>query len=1520
MCMDSSVIAWLTALLLAAIGFQCSAQAQVITPGSPVRGPVVAAEADVPRGTSTRELVKRFHRGRQLLADENYAEGSRLLQTILDSDEDAFFYPDQDHGAAERSLKVEAQSLLGRMPAAGRAQYEQQHGPAARRLLEAALRSHDVEALAVVARRYFHTQAGYDAAYHLAAENLDHDRPLTAALGFERLLLAPAANGQAPAADKTSAADRFEPYLSIQCALSWMRAGLPDKAQAVLVRLHDRYPRQKITIGGRDTVLFQDSSQALAWLTATAGAPRANPLAVPSQWTCVGGDARRNANSAGGSPYLNRGWRVSTVVGATGSPENDATVVREMAARRSAVAAIGEEEPQVPTIATAQPLIVDNLVIARSVGDIRAYDISTGNLAWASAEKDQFLIEMLRTGNGPQAQVVGGNPVSMLLSNRCWEDTTSGTLSSDGELVFAVEDLQLGYGSMSMLSRTQPFHNYYRLVAHDLKTGRAVWEAGGSHGNAGDPLAATYIVGAPLVLDRRLYCLGESGSEVRLLALDPRTGRLDWSQTLSTSPPPPYDNSRRQSGLSPSSFGDVLICPIASEQVVAVSLAQRSLSWRYSFKGPADQYDPRRQVFQQPVFQQQRGIQPMGMTAVDQNHWLDSHAIIDDLRVIITPGDAGELYCLNLLDGTLAWKKPRGEGLFVAGVHQGNVLVVGRSYVQALKLSDGEPAWQEPTSIPLPNGRGFVAGEYLYLPLATAEVAAISLRDGRIVARARSLAGNAPANLVAVRGFVVSQGADFIEAYRQLDALEAEIADTLVARAEDSQALALRGEIRLQRGNVADAYADLKRALELKSDDAAIKSLMVGSLLEGLRVDYGTYRKLEPEIEPLLTSPEERSTYLWLRTLGLRRAGEPGAALASLLDFAGPGVSDRDLERIDGSLLVRRDRLVRARTAELYAAASPQEREQVDRDFRARADKLREQHDVAGIRRLLRYFGGSPAIAEMGMLSVALPFDETDWLADEFRLEELCQSKEASVAAAATARLAQLLLLAGRPRDALVCVRRLEHDWRETICLDGKTGQAFASELRKNSDVAQEVALEAPWPEGHVEVERLGAIVGTSGQKSLEIPLIGERGPFFQDSIVQMGFNWKDFSARDALGRNLWKLSLDLPLAQHAPAYIRAYPCGHLLLLAVGPQILAIDILGTPEEPGPRLLWRFNLSSSASRPNIAPRWPGMAGRRRMMQFNQVGEPAGTIGPVTREQVTLLAGRKLMALDPLSGKPLWMREGVTPGTELFGDTRFLCAVAPDSAEAVVYDALDGSLLGNRPLPPANWRVDTVGRQIVTWRTLNNRLVLALFDPWSEKDVWTRDFENTAQLALIDLDEAAVLEVSGKVTILSLADGRVRFETTAEREPQVRQIHVLRSRDHYVLIANQSTGGPGWQQVGPQVIQVHGRVYGYDRQTGKRLWTTQMDRHGIDLHQPVNLPVLTFVSHFALAKKNSPAMESRYALTCLDKRNGRLVFDDRNFDEQILFVDYAADVEQKQLDLRLFRSVLRLTFTDKPFPEE
>src|SRR5579872_103596 len=115
----SSAVVWLTAFVLAGVILLADASAQVFAPpGAAQPGP--APDPDGSRGPSTRELVKRLNRGKQLLAEKNYAEGARVLQTIIESDEDAFFYPDPENKTVERSLKLEAQTLIGAMPAEGR--------------------------------------------------------------------------------------------------------------------------------------------------------------------------------------------------------------------------------------------------------------------------------------------------------------------------------------------------------------------------------------------------------------------------------------------------------------------------------------------------------------------------------------------------------------------------------------------------------------------------------------------------------------------------------------------------------------------------------------------------------------------------------------------------------------------------------------------------------------------------------------------------------------------------------------------------------------------------------------------------------------------------------------------------------------------------------------------------------------------------------------------------------------------------------------------------------------------------------------------------------------------------------------------------------------------------------------------------------------------------------------------------------------------------------------------------------
>jgi hypothetical protein len=77
---------------------------------------------------------------------------------------------------------------------------------------------------------------------------------------------------------------------------------------------------------------------------------------------------------------------------------------------------------------------------------------------------------------------------------------------------------------------------------------------------------------------------------------------------------------------------------------------------------------------------------------------------------------------------------PRNQGLYVAGVVDGRVILVGRHAVEALSLADGKRVWDKPADLGTasPSGRGIVTQGRLFLPVDVPEVIEIDLRDGSI--------------------------------------------------------------------------------------------------------------------------------------------------------------------------------------------------------------------------------------------------------------------------------------------------------------------------------------------------------------------------------------------------------------------------------------------------------------------------------------------------------------------------------------------------------------------------------------------------------------------------------------------------------------------------------------------------------------------------------------------------------------------------------------------------------------------
>jgi hypothetical protein len=269
-----------------------------------------------------------------------------------------------------------------------------------------------------------------------------------------------------------------------------------------------------------------------------------------------------------------------------------------------------------------------------------------------------------------------------------WADATYGTLSSNRERVFCVEDLGLELEGMPfhavLINGRRARHEaapkpYNRLAAYDVGSGKLAWHIGGSPEVFGLPQSGAFFLGPPLPLSGRLYAIAELMGEIRLLALEEKTGKLLWSQQLAaTDQPILKEPLRRMAGVSPSYADGVLVCPTSNRSIVAVDLATRSLLWGYAYRVGKRRAE-RQMMF--PAMRTTFDASPVG-------RWTDSSLIVAEGCVLATPVESDELHCLNLIDGKPLWAEPRQRDLYLACVYEGKAVLVGESGVRALRLHE----------------------------------------------------------------------------------------------------------------------------------------------------------------------------------------------------------------------------------------------------------------------------------------------------------------------------------------------------------------------------------------------------------------------------------------------------------------------------------------------------------------------------------------------------------------------------------------------------------------------------------------------------------------------------------------------------------------------------------------------------------------------------------------------------------------------------------------------------------------
>src|SRR5262249_26081433 len=299
-----------------------------------------------------------------------------------------------------------------------------------------------------------------------------------------------------------------------------------------------------------------------------------------------------------------------------------------------------------------------------------------------------------------------------------------------------------------------------RLQAYHLKSGKLLGELGAKpEKKEALDLSETFFLGPPLPIHGRLYVLTERKEELKLLCLESKSegpknwAEVLWSQSLATTNTPILKDPARRVHAAHLAYGEgILVCPPNSGAVLGVDMLTHSLVWAYAYlpKRPANPNDPNMQPgLGGPFRPVPVPIGPNGLPVNQQikpstNDWKVSSPVITDGKVVFTAYDAGAVHCLNLRDGSEVWKKDKQEeGVYLAGVQNGKVIIVGKKKCRALDLANGNQVWEKVTGPP--SGMGVISENVFYLPVKAGvgktsepEVCQIDIDNGNILAHTKS--------------------------------------------------------------------------------------------------------------------------------------------------------------------------------------------------------------------------------------------------------------------------------------------------------------------------------------------------------------------------------------------------------------------------------------------------------------------------------------------------------------------------------------------------------------------------------------------------------------------------------------------------------------------------------------------------------------------------------------------------------------------------------------------------------------
>ncbi|EDL58328.1 hypothetical protein PM8797T_17372 [Gimesia maris DSM 8797] len=1481
-------------------------------PAQQANKPAQSKSPDYYRFPQDLEQERRFKSVQQLIDGEQWEAAREKLQLMLENSLNLPVHIDGDRQLiTDRELIYE---LLHLLPNEEQEKFTRQYESLASRLLTDALQSNAVpETYAEIATRFASTPAGFAAMNYLTSYHLDRGEFGLAAQYLQRLL-------------KLNAPITRSRQWRTKAAYIFKQTG-NEELVAELIQADDAPagPDQSIKIGGAD-------ESPLKWLQKQEILQTTANLML-TEWPMLFGSPNHAARAQAADPLLIPRW--SFPLTSNHSIQIQLQLIQEdLTSARHA------------TIPALPPLAIDGKVIFRTLKGVQVLEARTGMPLWEAALENSpetaYINAQLKSSNTPQARGLfdaeqepqsfspykGTDPDSHALTSLLYRNANWGSQSSDGKHLFVLESMRLNLGSsgstrnFNRLRQRGGFETDFwssnQLVAYDLKTGQPKWKVGGTRFEEPFdlPLAGTFFFGAPTPAENEIYIIGERDREIRLYALDPETGAERWSQQIGNPDQDIELDMVRRWWIAPVAIDQgVIICPTTIGLLTAIDRLNHSILWSTRYEPASSsrnnqQFNHINQTTREPLNQR----------------WCPSAPIISGNKVIYTPQDDETLVCLDLITGSPCWtRRAKESSLYLAGVVDNLILLVGLNGVHAVSLTNGKTVWSKSfdSEAGLPSGQAVIADQRLHVPLQSGQIWTFDVKSGIILNKLFSPHPGQPlGNLIIYQGQFLSLSAAGLVSFEQKQTFEAEIEQLKQQNASDPLVLFKESELLMMSHHHQQALTKLRRIdpqqLPAKRRPQ-YQALMIDCLTSIIRSNFQQYDELIPQLKQQVTSEKERIELQRLLVERARARKEFSTALEFLLELA---TAPAEATIKTGATETQIDCWIAGQAADLWQQATPEQQELFTQQIDERTRKiLAADNDTR--ERFLQQFGFLDASIPVLRFQISTAMQSEKFFEAELWLTKLMKRKSPEHTAEALAGMVQLCMKFNLTDDAAYYLNQLSELDPNLIVAENLTAAQFQEQYHQKLETLNQKALPESW-----RPHNLKLIVGGSSRnyssRENTLDTSDSSLPFYRSLILSVDPKQNRLTMDQPAGnQQMWSTPLRSSIQSRSSSFNESDVVGHNLILQHRDMLHFFDLVDR------RLIWSQKLEKEQANRYYASSYrltPAQLGNESTLVHRHHPSIAirkvGMIAAANADYTCYYSRRQIVMIDTRTGKVRWTHENVDKETRVLGDDRMIYLVTRDRVTRKILRVSDGQLveIGETGQYLENAIYQGESAFVAISSAEDTKLPgltagvssLFSFHPQSKEFNWKLDFPRDSQFGLFSHHYLSVLGPKGQLLVIDLRNGK---RSELEGIPRAE----LKDHQNFYLVADReqiyfAAHSPSHNSISVNIpsIPINGMLYTFNRQTGKRLWSQEINNQHLVLDQQNLLPVILLVSRDY--KRRGNRSTSIIHLQAINKRTGEsLLTWNAPIDSNIR--DLNVDYGQKMIEILTYNARIRLYDADE-----